>query len=166
MNTSFTKEFTCTNPSKPRSDTNEFNGGFMHTVHLLYLSVQKRLEHILTANSQISFSQFLILAGFSCGKNSSVTQVKLAEHLMLTEATVSRHIRVLVAMKLLDKQKDVSNKKSYELTLTPKGKESFSKAKALIMKELEELFSHIPKKDKRIISEHFATTIKLLHQKK
>ena len=144
----------------------DFNGGFMHVIHMLYMGIQKHLEQTLSASKQISFSQFVILVGFSRKNESRITQAKLAEHLMLTEATVSRHINILVTMKLLHKEKDPNNKKSYILSLTPYGATTFMNAKKVIMKELDSLFSHISEKDRKMIIKNFTITIEALQQKK
>lgn len=144
----------------------DFNGGFMHVIHQLYFAIQKRLENVLSQQNELSFSQFMILVGFFCREESPLTQSKLAERLMLTEATVSRHIRILVAKKFLYKQKDSDNKKSYNLTLTAEGNAAYISAKKIIMQELDTSFAHIQDSEKKIIINTFTTTIHLLHQKK
>ena len=95
-----------------------------------------------------------------------MTQAKLAEHLCLTEATISRHVRTLVTKELLIKKKDAVNKKSSTLSLTELGVATFLTAKKSIMLELDTLFSHITEEDKKIITKNFMTTITTLHQKK
>lgn len=147
------------------SDQN-FNGGFMHVIHMLYIETQKYLESALSSHNQISFSQFLILAGFSSQKNVRITQVKLAERLLLTEATISRHIRTLVDKKLLQKEKDLYNKKIYNISLTNEGLREYTNAKTTIMNELNILFSHISEKDKQIIVSNFTSTLDTLQKKK
>jgi DNA-binding MarR family transcriptional regulator len=144
----------------------DFSGSFMHVIHMLYVGIQKHLENTLNAHNQISFSQFVILVGFSHSATPCVTQAKLAEHLTLTEATVSRHITTLVAIGLLSKEKDVYNKKTYNISITPQGATAYKDAKKIIMKELDSLFSHISDTDKAVLIKNFTTTISLLHQKK
>lgn len=146
--------------------TDNFSGGLMHSIHMVYISIQKHLESVLGSKRQISFSQFVILAGFSKDHTSCITQVKLAEHLMLTEATVSRHITTLVSKGFLLKEKAIDNKKIFNLSLTKEGLEAFLAAKKIIMNELDVLFSHISDKDKTSLIKNFTTTISLLHQKK
>lgn len=133
---------------------------------MLYLGVQKHLDQTLLSNKEISFSQFLILVGFYCKEGSPVTQAKLAESLMITEATVSRHIRVLVEKKLLTKLKDPQNKKSYNLTLTKTGIDTFNRAKKVVDNELTLLFSDIKEADQSLIIKTFSKTITKLHDKK
>lgn len=144
----------------------DFSGGFMHVIHMLYVGIQKHLETMLSSQSQISFSQFVILVGFSHNDKSCMTQAKLAEHLTLTEATVSRHITTLVAMGLLSKEKDSHNKKTYNVAITKEGVKAFTRAKKIIMQELDALFAHISEKDKAVLIKNFTATIALLHQKK
>lgn len=151
-------------PALHQSD--DFCGGFMHVIHMLYIGIQKHLEATLSSHKLVSFSQFVILVGFSKNDNSNVTQAKLAEHLMLTEATVSRHITTLVSKGLLSKEKDLYNKKSYNLSLTKEGVRAFMDAKKIITKELDTLFSHVSLDEKAILIKNFAKTIELLQQKK
>ena len=148
------------------SDNDDFSGSVMHVVHQLYVSVHKQLEHVLAKHKDLSFSQFLILVGFSCKGGATLTQARLAEHLMLTEATVSRHIGILVAKGYLTKEKDVLNKKSYNLAITRDGNKVFLKTKKIITRKLDSYFSHISKNNKDIIMSTFTTTIEILHQKK
>lgn len=147
-------------------NADDFNGGFMHIFHMLYIGIQKHLEQTLSASGSISFSQFVILVGFSSNNGLCASQAKLAELLMLTEATVSRHISTLVTMKLLSKEKDAANKKSFNLVLTPHGAATFMEAKTIIMRELEVIFSHISEKDREIILNNFRSTLTLLQHKK
>lgn len=144
----------------------KFNGGLMHVVHQLYFSVQKHLEHALSLDKGLSFSQFIILVGFSCSSDSHLTQARLAEYLMLTEATVSRHIRILVAKKFLHKEREGADKKSYKLSLSPLGKKVFTRAKKIIKKELDICFAHVSDRDREIIISNFTKSISILHLKK
>ena len=145
--------------------TSDFNGGFMHVIHQLYFSIQKHFEQELQKHKGISFSQFIIMVGLSCCR-SEVTQARLAEHLMLTEATISRHISKLVEKKYLFKKKDLHNKKTYNLSISPLGRKAFVRAKKLIDDELVVCFSHVSEKDRETIITNFTKTISILHTKK
>ncbi len=102
-------------------------GEFMYTLHVLHGELEKRLDLVLTKKEGLSLSQYLVLVGFS-STTDSLSQAKLAEKLRLTEATVSRHIGILVKKKLLIRKKREDNKKSYSLSLTPLGLSVFQKA--------------------------------------
>lgn len=143
-----------------------FSSSIMYVVHMFYTGIQKHIDQILRGQGLISFSQFIVLHNFLTCSQSQITQAKLAEYLMLREATVSRHIRTLVAKKLLSKKQDTDNKKSYNISLTHQGTLSVLTAKDIIMKELDILFSHINKKEKTILLENLKATIILLQQKK
>lgn len=143
----------------------QFNGSFMHVIHQFYFAIQKRLEHALLTEGPVTFSQFLILVGCSCSPTKTLTQAKLAENLMLTEATVSRHVKTLVEKGLVSKEKDVHNKKIYTLTLTKSGVHACDKAFAAVNKELEASFVKIPQKDKHHIITLFSQTLSFLHTK-
>lgn len=141
-----------------------FDGSLMHTVHTLYFLVQKRLQEKLSS-SPISFSQFLVFAGFSCYGDTPVKQVSLAESLLLTEATLSRHIKVLSEKGLLIKRKDEDNKKLSMLKLSEKGKRIFEKTLSIVNKELEHYFSPLSQEEKEKVILLFSTTIIFLHKK-
>lgn len=143
----------------------QFNGSFMHVIHQFYFAMQKRLEHALLARGPVTFSQFLMLVGCSCSPARTLTQAKLAENLMLTEATVSRHIKTLVEKKLIAKEKDTHNKKIFTLSLTEKGVEACHAAFLVVNKELEASFIHISQKDKHHVITLFSQTLAFLHTK-
>ncbi len=63
------------------NDLDDFTGSLMHVIHSLYIGIQKRLENVLSSSNQVSFSQFVILAGFASCSHSKVSQAKLAENL-------------------------------------------------------------------------------------
>ena len=144
----------------------DFSGGFMHAIHQFYCTIHKHLEQTLTSKKQISFSQFMILIGFSSKEYLYITQSKLADHLMLTEATVSRHISTLVTKKLLTKEKDPDNKRSYKLSLTPRGITVYLEAKKIIMEELDTYLSSIKETDREIIIKNFIRITETLNEKK
>ena len=84
----------------------------MYSLHVLHGELEKRIEAVLIKKEDLSLSQYLVLVGLS-GEESSLSQAKLAERLRLTEATVSRHIGILVKRKLLVRKKEEHDKKSY-----------------------------------------------------
>lgn len=137
-----------------------FGTSLMYYIHHVYIGVHKHLESILLAKKEISFSQFVILTGFSCNEYPLVTQAVLAEHLMLTEATVSRHIGALVAKGLLLKEKNSKNKKSYNLTLTPLGRKTFIQVQNIITEELDMRFKDVSPSHKKVIIENFKKIIR------
>lgn len=143
----------------------DFSGGIMHAIHQFYCTVHKHLEQTLTSKKQISFSQFMILIGFSNKEYPHITQSKLAEHLMLTEATISRHISTLVTKKLLTKEKDPENKRSYKLSLTPKGITLYLEAKKIIMEELDTYLSSINEHDREVIIKNCTGVTQSLNEK-
>ena len=136
----------------------------MYSLHQTYFLTQKRLEQKLVAAKGISFSQFLILLGIHCNKKEP-SQTAIADFLYLTEATVSRHVSALEAEKYLTRKTDPTSRRRHILAMTAKGSTAFSKAHAVIEKELHETFSIIPAKHRGEISAAFETVIhKLLHK--
>ena len=146
--------------------SDDFSKSFMYSIHELYFLVQKHLEQVLSKHKSLSFSQFLILVGFKCSPTVAVSQSSIAERLNLTEATVSRHVSTLVALDLLSRTEDLSNRRKYTITLTSKGKKVFDAASSLIDKELSVIFSSIKEKDRAGIMKNFSTILSQLQSKK
>ncbi len=120
----------------------------MYALHVLHSELEKRIEATLSKKEDLSLSQYLVLVGFASGDSSSLSQAKLAERLRLTEATVSRHIGILITKKLLMRKKEANNKKSYSLSLTPLGVSVFQKTEATILEAIESHFSILNNQEK------------------
>jgi MarR family transcriptional regulator for hemolysin len=138
----------------------DWSKSFMYAIHQTYFLVEKRLEHKLHDAKGITFSQFLILLGLHCKSNTS--QSGIAQFLYLTEATVSRHITALEKEKLLTRKEDPDNRRKHILTMTTKGTAAFASAHAIIERELKEVFSSVPEKDRSLIMDVFHGVIKNL----
>jgi DNA-binding MarR family transcriptional regulator len=155
-------------PEKDAFSASVTSDSMMHAIHQLHMSMERYIEHVLLQKKELSFSQFMILVGFSCenSKASPLSQARLAEHLMLTEATVSRHIKTLVAKGLLTKEKDSYNKKTNNLKVTLEGKRVFERTKKIVTAEIDAKFAHVNEKNKRIIISSCLKTVALLQEKK
>ena len=136
-------------------------GEFMYTLHVLHGELEKRLDLVLTKKEGLSLSQYLVLVGFS-STTDSLSQAKLAEKLRLTEATVSRHIGILVKKKLLIRKKREDNKKSYSLSLTPLGLSVFQKAEDMLLKAVDTYLAVLSNKEKREITVELKKVIEVL----
>jgi DNA-binding MarR family transcriptional regulator len=139
-----------------RPDKLDWSKSFMYSLHETYFLIEKRLEHRLTLDNEITFSQFLILLPLRC---ESASQSDIANFLHLTEATVSRHITTMAKEGLLIKKEVAGNRRKHVLTLTPKGTMAFKKAHTLIEKELKEIFTVVPEKDRARITETFDSVL-------
>ena len=146
-----------------KNDDLDWSKSFMYAIHQTYFLVEKRLEHKLHDAKGISFSQFLILLGLHCKANTS--QSGIARFLYLTEATVSRHISALEKDKYLTRKEDPENRRRHLLTMTPHGAKAFADAHAIIERELKEIFSVIPMKDRSLITASFKSVITQLKHK-
>lgn len=127
------------------------SGELMYIMHLLHGEIEKRLDAVLTKEKGLSLSQYLVLVGFSSG-DGLLSQAKLAEKLRLTEATVSRHIGILVERKLLERKKEAGNRKSYSLSLTPHGIEVFQNTEDLILATIDSFFAVLPTKEQSAVT--------------
>jgi DNA-binding MarR family transcriptional regulator len=138
----------------------------MYSIHQMHFLVQKHLEHILSQHKSLSFSQFMILVGFTCSSDRLVSQSCIADRLNLTEATVSRHISSLVKLGLLSRSEDKENRRKHIISITEKGKKTFASASAIIDKELASIFLSIQAKDRDAIMKNFSTVLTELLTKK
>lgn len=144
-------------------DDLDWSKSFMYAIHQTYFLAEKRLEHKLHEAGGISFSQFLILLGLHCKEKTS--QSGIAQFLYLTEATVSRHITALQKEKYLTRREDPENRRRHILAMTPHGAKVFADAHAIIERELKQIFTVIPAKDRSLIMASFKSVINQLKHK-
>lgn len=150
----------------PTKTYNNFSKCFMYSIHQVHSLVQKHLEQSLIKAKAVSFSQFMVLIGFTCSPDTPLSQASIAEYSNLTEATVSRHITTLVSLGFLSKEENKENRRKHRITITKKGLTAFQKAEQIIDKELLTIFGSISEKDKTNIMNNFNNTITLLLGKK
>ena len=144
----------------------DFSKSFLYSIHQVYFLVEKRLSSLLQKSSALSFSQFMILVGFKCQNHGPVSQTCIADQLHLTEATVSRHISILVSQKYLTRKEDLQNRRKHIITLTEKGNLAFEKAQKIIHRELTKIFSVVKENDRDVVMKNFDAVISLLLTKK
>lgn len=156
----------CNNALYKNENGEDFSNSFMYLVHQMHFLVQKHLEHALSKDVSLTFSQFMILVGFQCTHDAPVSQTTIASQLDLTEATVSRHVATLVKLGLITREEDSKNRRKHVLTMTTKGRTVFTKAKDIIDAELSSLFSVINKTDRNNIMKNFQTVLNTLLAKK
>ena len=132
-----------------------FSKSLMYQIHMMMFLTEKRLEKKLEDMSPLSFSQFVILMGVTCQHGDAGTQSTLADFLHMTEATISRHIKILSGNGFLFKEQSPENKKVRLLKLTEPGKSVFSKAEKIIQKELDAIFSPIGIKEQKSLYKEF-----------
>lgn len=130
----------------------------MHQTHVL---IQKRLAERLAKSKRITFSQFLVLMALSCCKGAS--QRDVATYLFLTEATVSRHIQVLMKEGLLTKIINPKSKRESILTLTTKGKTEIERSQKIIDEEIVSIMSPIKERDRTCLLKTFKQLTHTLH---
>lgn len=141
----------------------DWSKSFMYSLHQTYFLTEKRLTHRLSEANGITFSQFLILLGLHCKRQSS--QSEIAQFLYLAEATVSRHISALEQAKFLTRKEIPNNRRKYIITMTPKGIKAFAHAHAIIERELKDIFGVIPTKNRKDIGVAFERVLhKLIHK--
>ncbi len=126
---------------------------YVHTIHKTYTLLMRHFDKVLVQENTLSFSQFIIMnALFSCGE--TYNQSQLADTLMLTEASISRHISLLKRKKYVItvvEKKNATAKKVAMLTLTKTGKDVLEKNEMLLKKELLTISESIGQKEKEIL---------------
>ena len=137
---------------------------YVYGIHRTYSLLMRRYDKILVKENTLSFSQFIIMnALFSCGH--SCNQSQLAEYLMLTEASISRHISLLKRKKyvvtVVEKNK-VTGKKIATLDLTGTGKGILEKNEMLLRQELQSIGAHIDVKEKEIALDTIQSIMKTI----
>lgn len=137
----------------------DFSKNFMYSIHKLVFLTQKHLEHVLSKRKSLSFSQFMILVGFTCSEDGNVSQSEIADRLNLTEATVSRHITSLVASGHLSRTEDKQNRRKHIIAITAKGKKAFTMTGHIIEKELDSIFSPVKEKDRMTILKNVSIVV-------
>ncbi len=147
-------------------NSRDFSQSFMYNLHQIFFLLEKHLESTLLRDKNISFSQFMILVGFDCRKEKSISQKMIAEKLYLTEATVSRHINTLVKLGHLVQTIDKENRRKKTIDITLSGKKAFEKARNSIDKELNVIFASILVSDRASILKNFTNVRKQLLTKK
>jgi DNA-binding MarR family transcriptional regulator len=137
------------------------SGELMYSLHVLHGELEKKLETALAKKESLSLSQYLVLVGFASG-DESLSQAKLAEKLRLTEATISRHIGILIERKLLIRKKEGSNRKAYALSLTELGVGVFQETEEKVFEEVEKYFSVLDNQEKIVANRIVRKVIKAI----
>ncbi len=104
--------------------------GLSYDLHALTARLDRAADRILRAEYDVSYRRFLVL--FMVGELGPVTQRALAEHLGVTEPSVSRMTGVLTQAGLLDAGADPAGGNRRCLSLTPAGKDMVKQCGALL----------------------------------
>jgi DNA-binding MarR family transcriptional regulator len=147
--------------------TDEWSKSLLYSIRQILFLVQKHLDQRLTSGQHLSFSQYMILVGCSCGDRPhegriAKTQSRIAAALSVTEATVSRHIVSLKKAGLLASRINPQNRREKTLVLTEKGLEAFRSAKQLVDSELASIFSSIGPAERAPMLAQFESVLKRL----
>jgi DNA-binding MarR family transcriptional regulator len=130
---------------------------FLYLLHHSHFLIAKRLNDILLKQGRITFSQFLVLVALECSAKPS--QREIADFLLITEATVSRHIESLCKTGLLVRKDSPKSRRAYIIQTTAKGKAELKKTKRIIDSEVEQILSLFPQSDQKSMSKVFEKII-------
>lgn len=89
-------------------------------VHKLACLMGRSAEQTLRTVGNLTFSQFRILVALLHG--ATLNQRTIAQYHGLTEAAVSRMLTTMQRQKLVQLVKDPANRRTHQLTLTPRGR--------------------------------------------
>ena len=110
-------------------------------ISLLFVEICKRRRNVLNgqmAAAGLYAGQDRLLYHLSCSEGKEgMTVSELAEKICIQPATVSNMIRRMEATGLLVKNGDLHDKRTYRVSLTPKGKKTFQEV-AVIWKEVHD----------------------------
>lgn len=117
------------------------------SVHRLSNVLGKVADRSLQKTYGFGMSQFKIL--WILRKHSEgVQQTNIADWLNLTEAAVSRQIRLLKAEKLIEKRVDSKNRRNSVIILSPGGRKFAEAAMKVLVKEYEPFFADLTQKQR------------------
>lgn len=109
-------------------------------LHALTTRMDRAADRILMAEVGVPYRRFLAL--FMVGELQATSQRVLAEHLGVTEPSVSRMTGVLVGVGLLDVQPHAAGGNRRALALTPAGRELVDQCRDLLDGRFAALVAH------------------------
>jgi DNA-binding MarR family transcriptional regulator len=117
----------------------------------LAFSIEKIADRKLRAERGLTISQFRML--MVVRKMKVASQRDIAEFWGVAEASVSRQMEPLIALKLIERKRDPGNRRANALALTARGKEALDAALDALDAELEAAFAEFPKEARPALAE-------------
>ncbi len=102
-------------------------------------TLSKQTDELLVNEIGLSYSQYRILLALEW--NPRAQQKTIALHLGLTEASVSRQIKLLSASKLISVSRDPLNRRTHTIAVTPLGMQQTEAATATLRRTYEPIYS-------------------------
>jgi DNA-binding MarR family transcriptional regulator len=143
------------------TDRHSWPKSLLYAIHQSHFLIEKRLAERLAEAGRISFSQFMVLSGIACCAKRS--QSDIAEYLFLTEATVSRHVRTLIAGGLLTKKVNPKSKREFILSITTKGRREMERVRDVVEREIESIVSPLRTSDRDALMQAMSSLLSSLH---
>jgi DNA-binding MarR family transcriptional regulator len=116
---------------------------FIRGLHRSVCLIDKIADRILSKEkrARISFAQLQVL--FALAYKTRLSQQDVAHFLDITEAAVSRHIRLLSESGYVKSISVTGNRRKNELMLTPKGKRELRASVGILSGYFGEIFSEV-----------------------
>jgi len=125
------------------------NPGYL--LHHLAFVLDRQSDQVLQDALGIGFSQFKILMALKW--HEGVQQRSIAEYLGQTEASISRQIKLLQKMGLLESRPSPKNRREHITTLTAKGERVADQAQQLLNEYHAPMFARLSEKQQEQLVE-------------
>ena len=107
----------------------------------LATTVSKQTDELLVKELGLSHSQYRVLLALEW--NPRAQQKTIATHLGITEASVSRQVKLLSGSRLISVKQDAANRRVHIIAVTPLGMQQTEAATALIRRTYDSAYSGI-----------------------
>lgn len=140
--------------------SNRFSENLTFVLHALVLTMGKIADKELNFQLNLTFSQFLVLVILE--NHPNIKQKKIGEFLNVSEAAVSKSLKILTSKKLIEIKPSLENKATKSVSLNKIGLETFKKAWTLLNNLTKETTQGISSQDiattQRVLSSMFQKT--------
>ncbi len=120
-------------------------------LHMLVHIMDKEVDKSLTNDLGISFAQFFILAHIhDCDKSLS-NQVGLAKIMEITQAAISRHIKIMMEKDWVNTIINPTNRRENILQLTEKGEQIYKDSLDHVNSMCDDLFTNITSDEQKLL---------------
>ncbi len=115
----------------------------------LVMSLDKAADEILSKNTKINYSEFLVM--IVVDSFPGFTQRQVSEILNQTQSNLSRKIDILFKKGFLLRLENENNRREHILRLTHEGKKIVTKAYSLLNKSSEEVLGGLTDEERKIL---------------
>jgi DNA-binding MarR family transcriptional regulator len=129
-----------------------------YLIHHISFVLDRQSDQVLQERLGIGFSQFKILMVLKW--HTGILQKRIADHLGQTEASISRQIKLMTEMGLLQSRVTPTNRREHAATLTTKGDRVAEEATRLLNEYHTPMFARLSVKQQEVLTE----ILQIMHQ--